>query len=71
MTTVTTACPPYSDAIQVRFSDTDAQGHLCFANYLVYADEVAGVYMESLGLGAIPIPAAFRQAIIARQPELG
>lgn len=145
MTTVTTACLPYSDAIQVRFSDTDAQGHLYFANYLVYADEVAGFYMESLGLGAMnpqqapcfiftvnincdylgeckaldnvevsvgytrlgrssaelafmlqlangdtlakgsltqvfvdkenrramPIPASFRQAIIARQPELG
>jgi acyl-CoA thioester hydrolase len=40
---------PYSDTVRVRFSDTDAQGHLYFANYMVYADEVAGFYMEELG----------------------
>jgi acyl-CoA thioester hydrolase len=44
---------PYSDTLRVRFSDTDAQGHLYFANYLVYADEVAGFYMEELGLSAM------------------
>lgn len=44
---------PFSDTVRVRFSDTDAQGHLYFANYLVYADEVAGHYMESLGLNAM------------------
>ncbi|MBM68249.1 MAG: 4-hydroxybenzoyl-CoA thioesterase [Haliea sp.] len=43
----------YTSDILVRFSDTDAQGHLYFANYLVYADEVAGFYMEELGLGAM------------------
>lgn len=31
----------------------DAQGHLYFANYMVYADEVLGAYMEQLGLGAM------------------
>lgn len=41
---------PYSDTIKVRFRDLDAQGHLYFANYLVYADEVLGTYMEKLGL---------------------
>ena len=40
---------PYSSVIKVRYSDTDAQGHLYFANYLVYADEVLGFYMEELG----------------------
>ena len=44
---------PYSDTIRVRFSDTDAQGHLYFANYMVYADEVAGFYMEELGFSAM------------------
>lgn len=44
---------PFSDILRVRYSDTDAQGHLYFANYLVYADEVAGFYMESLGLQAM------------------
>ena len=33
---------PFSDVVKVRYSDTDAQGHLYFANYLVYADEVLG-----------------------------
>lgn len=31
----------------------DAQGHLYFANYMVYADEVLGAYMEELGLAAM------------------
>lgn len=44
---------PFSDVVRVRFSDTDAQGHLYFANYLVYADEVAGFYMEELGFSAM------------------
>ena len=44
---------PYSDTVRVRFSDTDAQGHLYFANYLVYADEVVGHYMEELGFSAM------------------
>ena len=44
---------PYSDTMKVRFSDTDAQGHLYFANYMVYADEVGGHYMEELGYPAM------------------
>ncbi len=43
----------YSDTLAVRYSDVDAQGHLYFANYLIYADEVAGHYMESLGLAVM------------------
>ncbi len=39
----------HSETIKVRFRDTDAQGHLYFANYLVYADEVAGTFMSTLG----------------------
>lgn len=41
---------PFSQVMPVRFSDLDAQGHLYFANYLVYGDEVASKYMEELGL---------------------
>ncbi len=44
---------PFSDTMRVRFSDADAQGHLYFANYMVYADEVATRYMEELGYGAM------------------
>ncbi|MFK7975738.1 MAG: acyl-CoA thioesterase [Halioglobus sp.] len=44
---------PFKELIRVRFSDMDAQGHLYFANYMVYADEVLGFYMEELGLGAM------------------
>ena len=40
----------FSDVVNVRFRDLDAQGHLYFANYLVYGDEVLGAYMEELGL---------------------
>lgn len=40
---------PYRETLQVRYRDTDAQGHMFFANYLVFADEVAGHYMETLG----------------------
>lgn len=39
----------HSETIKVRFRDTDAQGHLYFANYLVYADEVSGALMSTLG----------------------
>lgn len=39
----------YSEVLKVRFRDTDAQGHMFFANYLVFADEVAGNYMRTLG----------------------
>lgn len=39
----------YSEILRVRFRDTDSQGHMFFANYLVFADEVAGNYMNTLG----------------------
>ncbi|MFT7289259.1 MAG: acyl-CoA thioester hydrolase [Halieaceae bacterium] len=39
----------YSETLRVRFRDTDAQGHMFFANYQVFADEVAGNYMRTLG----------------------
>lgn len=39
----------YQETLRVRFRDTDAQGHMFFANYLVFADEVAGNYMRELG----------------------
>lgn len=39
----------YEEKLKVRYRDTDAQGHMFFANYLVFADEVAGNYMRTLG----------------------
>lgn len=39
----------FQETLTVRFRDTDAQGHMFFANYLVFADEVAGHYMSQLG----------------------
>ena len=39
----------YRETMRVRYRDTDAQGHMFFANYLVFADEVAGNYMRTLG----------------------
>ena len=48
-----TSTLPFSESVKVRFRDTDSQGHLYFANYLVYADEVAGAYMEALGFNAM------------------
>jgi len=47
------AVQAFSDIVRVRYSDTDAQGHLYFANYMIYADEVAGAYMEALGFSAM------------------
>ena len=44
---------PYFETINVRYRDLDAQGHLYFANYLVYADEVMGAYMGKLGLNLL------------------
>jgi len=39
----------FAETHRVRYRDTDAQGHMFFANYLVFADEVAGNYMRTLG----------------------
>ena len=41
---------PFSEIVKVRYSDLDAQGHLYFAKYLIFGDEVLGAYMEQLGL---------------------
>ena len=43
---------PFSETMKVRFRDTDSQGHLYFANYLVFADEITGFYMDELGFRA-------------------
>ncbi|WP_417665074.1 acyl-CoA thioesterase [Pseudidiomarina sp.] len=44
---------PFYEVIRVRFSDVDSQGHLYFANYLVYADEALCQFMEKLGYSAM------------------
>ena len=40
----------FAEVMRVRFRDTDSQAHMFFANYLVFADEVAGHYTEQFGL---------------------
>ena len=39
----------FSETLTVRYRDTDSQGHMFFANYQVFADEVAGNYLKTLG----------------------
>ncbi len=46
---------PFKKIIKVRYSDSDQQGHLYFANYLIYADEVTCSFMEDLGFPAFNI----------------
>lgn len=36
--------------MQVRFADTDAQGHMYFANYLTFCDEALAAYMHHVGV---------------------
>lgn len=36
-------------AVPVRFADTDAQGHMYFANYLTFCDEALAGYMRHIG----------------------
>ena len=38
----------YRNTMKVRYSDADVQGHLYFANYLVFADEVVCDYWREL-----------------------
>jgi acyl-CoA thioester hydrolase len=35
--------------LQVRFADTDAQGHVFFANHLTFFDEALSAYFRELG----------------------
>ena len=48
-----TTALPFSEIVKVRFSDTDSQGHLYFANYLVTLTRWAGYYMEALVFSAM------------------
>ena len=36
--------------IQVRYADTDAQGHVFFGNYLTYFDEAHAAYLRAIGV---------------------
>lgn len=35
--------------IQVRYADTDGQGHVFFGNYFTYFDEACGAYLRAIG----------------------
>jgi len=39
----------YYFPIQVRFAETDLQGHVFFGNYLIYFDEAVSGYMRAIG----------------------
>lgn len=39
----------FSYELPVRYADTDAQGHVFFANYLTYFDEGLTYFLEALG----------------------
>ncbi|MCP4810698.1 MAG: acyl-CoA thioesterase [Proteobacteria bacterium] len=41
----------FSYELPVRYADTDAQGHVFFANYLTYFDEGLTYYLQHLGCG--------------------
>ena len=41
----------YALPLTVRYADTDAQGHVFFANYLTYADEGLTGYLAEIGNG--------------------
>lgn len=36
--------------LPVRYADTDAQGHVFFANYLTFFDEALTYYLEAVGV---------------------
>jgi len=38
----------YRHRVDVRFADTDLQGHVYFSNYLVYCDEALSGYLAAL-----------------------
>jgi acyl-CoA thioester hydrolase len=40
---------PHDLPIRVRYADTDAQGHVFFANLLTYFDEGLTAYLEAIG----------------------
>lgn len=44
--------PRYFLPLRVRYADTDAQGHVYFANYLTYADEGLSGFMRHLDWGS-------------------
>lgn len=41
---------PHIYTVRIRYRDTDAQGHVYFANYLVFCDEAWGAYMRHIGM---------------------
>ena len=44
--------PRFAHPLRVRYADTDAQGHVYFANYLTYADEGLSAFMRHIGWGS-------------------
>ncbi len=39
----------FAHDMSVRFADTDAQGHMFFANYFTFCDEALSAYMRAIG----------------------
>ena len=42
--------PPFVHTMQVRYRDTDAQGHVYFGTYLELCDEALSAYMRAIGM---------------------
>lgn len=40
----------FAESLRVRFADTDAQGHVFFANYLTFFDEAMTGYLHAIGV---------------------
>jgi acyl-CoA thioester hydrolase len=41
---------PFIHTMQVRFRDTDVQGHVYFGSYFEFCDEAYSAYMRAIGL---------------------
>lgn len=44
-----TTTPPFKASVDIRFADTDANGHVFFANYFTYFEIAFYRYLESIG----------------------
>lgn len=57
---------PVRYARKVRYSDTDAQGHVFNANYLVYFDDAITDYFDALGIAPAEIERRGHLLVVAR-----
>lgn len=51
-----TEAAPGPFPMRVRYADSDAQGHVFFANYFIFFDEALSDYLEAIGLPYAKFP---------------